>query len=204
MSPSVQESDARSTIDEIFAMLHAQGAADYMGEPVSQLEHCLQSAALAQAASADTETIIASLLHDIGRFIPAAQKVAQFIENGKYLGRASHDILGERFLREVGFSEKVCQLVGSHVVAKRYLCATEEGYWEGLSKTSKRTLEYQGGKFSDDEVRQAEADPWLKEKVAVRRWDDLAKESGAVTPPLEAYREMAVECLLASRKASRV
>lgn len=63
--------------------------------------------------------------------------------DGTYVGRSSHEILGERYLRQLGFSDKVSQLVGAHVVAKRYLTATEPGYYEALSKTSKRTLQYQ-------------------------------------------------------------
>jgi hypothetical protein len=32
--------------------------------------------------------------------------------------------------------------------------------------------------------------------VAVRRWDDLAKKPDLIVPPLEAYEEVAYECLL--------
>lgn len=67
--------------------------------------------------------------------------------DGRYVGRASHEVVGEVvgevFLRENGFPEKVCQLVGAHVVAKRYLTAVERGYWEGLSEASRTTLEMQ-------------------------------------------------------------
>ena len=102
------------------------------------VEHSLQAAHLAQQSHADPETIIAALLHDIGRFIPQASKMPAMISpDGTFVGTASHEVLGENYLRQLGFSEKVCQLVGAHVVAKRYLCATEEGYWEALSKSSK-------------------------------------------------------------------
>jgi predicted HD phosphohydrolase len=135
---------AQATVRQLFGFILAQGDADYVGEAVSQLEHSLQSADLAQRAGMDDETIIASLLHDIGRFIPAATKMPRMIStDGSNLGSASHEVLGEQYLRQLGFSEKICQLVGAHVTAKRYLCATEKGYWESLSKSSKRTLEFQ-------------------------------------------------------------
>jgi hypothetical protein len=36
----------------------------------------------------------------------------------------------------------------------------------------------------------------LEAKLAVRRWDDLAKVPKCVVPPLEAYEEVAFQCLL--------
>src|SRR5262245_37535913 len=94
------ELHARDTVQELFSFIDAQGHTDYIGECVSQLEHSLQSAVRAQDASMDDETIIASLLHDVGRFIPAADKMPKFIApDGAYMGRASHDVLGERYLR---------------------------------------------------------------------------------------------------------
>lgn len=140
----MDEQTARATIRQVFAYIHAQGNADYIGEPVSQLEHTLQAAQLARNAHCDDETVLAALLHDVGRFIPAAEKMERMVApDGTYVGRASHEVVGEVFLRERGFPEKVCQLVGAHVVAKRYLTAVERGYWEGLSEASKRTLEMQ-------------------------------------------------------------
>uniref|UniRef100_A0A8H7N0P2 HD domain-containing protein n=1 Tax=Bionectria ochroleuca TaxID=29856 RepID=A0A8H7N0P2_BIOOC len=199
--PSVEE-HTRATIRELFSFILAQGHTEYLGESVSQLQHSLQSALQAQQDNCDDETVLAALMHDVGRFIPAADKMPKLIApDGSYIGRASHDILGERYLRQLGFSEKVCQLVGSHVTAKRYLCAAENGYWESLSLSSKRTLEYQGGRFTPEQVKEAENNPWLQEKLAVRRYDDLAKNPDAVTPPLEAYQEMAYKCLLESRSS---
>ena len=141
--PSVNH-HARETIRTLFAFIHAQGNADYIGEPVSQLEHSLQTAALAQQAGADNETVIAALLHDIGRFIPSAGTMPKMIApDGMYIGRESHEVLGENYLRQLGFSEKLCELVGAHVMAKRYLTAVDVAYYEGLSPSSKATLRFQ-------------------------------------------------------------
>lgn len=138
------EEEARAVIKELFAFIEAQGQGDYLGEAVSQLQHTLQAATLAEQSGADNETIIGALLHDVGRFIPASNKMpAMIAPDGKYVGKASHEVLGERYLRQLGFSEMICQLVGAHVVAKRYLCAVDPEYWDGLSRSSKQTLVFQ-------------------------------------------------------------
>jgi len=43
------------------------------------------------------------------------------LHDGISVGRKSHDAIGEVYLRQLGFPEKVCQLVGAHVVAKRWV-----------------------------------------------------------------------------------
>lgn len=141
---SSHEADARATVKELFSFIERQGKGDYLGEPISQIEHSLQAATLAERAGADDDTIIGALLHDVGRFIPAAEKMDSMVaSDGTYIGKSSHEVVGERYLRQLGFSEKICQVVGAHVNAKRYLCAVEKGYWESLSRSSKQTLEFQ-------------------------------------------------------------
>lgn len=145
--PSV-EAHARQTVQTLFSYLEAQGRGDYIGEAISQLEHSLQTAALAKDAGSDDETVIAALLHDVGRFIPRAKDMPKMIApDGTFVGTESHEVTAEKYLRSLRFSEKVCSIVGAHVWAKRYLCATEDGYWESLSKSSKVTLEFQVGYF---------------------------------------------------------
>ena len=144
ITPKMNEETARATVRQIFDYIIAQGSADYIGEPVSQLEHTLQAAQLARDAQCDDETVLGALLHDVGRFLPAADKMPKMIAaDGTYVGRASHEIVGERYLREQGFPEKVCQLVGAHVMAKRYLTAVDKGYHDGLSDASQKTLKMQ-------------------------------------------------------------
>lgn len=143
MLPSV-ERHARQCVQELFHFITIQGNGDYIGERVSQLEHSLQAAQLAVEAGADDETVLGALLHDVGRFIPAAEKMpAMIAPDGEYVGRESHEILGEKYLRGLGFSEHICQLVGAHVMAKRYLTAVDKGYYDGLSRSSKTTLKFQ-------------------------------------------------------------
>lgn len=136
--------NAQQTVSELFKFIIQQGDSDYIGEAISQLEHSLQAGHLAVESGADEETILGALLHDIGRFIPEGDKMPPIIApDGTFVGRASHEITGERYLRQLGFSDKVCQLVGAHVMAKRYLTAVDKDYYDALSQSSKTTLKYQ-------------------------------------------------------------
>jgi predicted HD phosphohydrolase len=195
--PPTVRTRAQETIVSLFSHIREQGEKDYLGESVSQLAHSLQAAHQARISGADNETILAALLHDIGHFIPMYADMPPMIApGGCKVGRGSHDVFGEKYLRQLGFSEKICELVGAHVLAKRFLTATDQGYYDNLSERSKQTLQLQGGPFSEEEVEKAKKDPLLTEKLNVRRWDDLAKVPGMAVEPLEAYEAMAAESLL--------
>jgi 2-amino-1-hydroxyethylphosphonate dioxygenase (glycine-forming) len=101
------EQCAQETIQTLFAYIQGQGPRDYGGhdggECVSQLEHSLQAGYLAKKAGADDETVLAALLHDIGHFIPMYAEMPMLIApNGSRVGRKSHDLFGETYLRELG------------------------------------------------------------------------------------------------------
>ena len=99
---------AEETIATLFSFITVQGSSDCLGEHVSQLKHSLQAAHLACEAGADEETILGALLHDVGRFIPQSRDMPKMIApGGTFIGRASHKVLGEKYLRELGFSEKI-------------------------------------------------------------------------------------------------
>lgn len=100
----------------IFQLLQEQGDGAYIGESISQLEHCLQAAHFAEEAGADEETVIAALFHDIGQFLPLSELKSaseDMVDSsvGGSVGRKGHDKLGEDWLRMKGWPEKVCQLV---------------------------------------------------------------------------------------------
>ncbi|KAL1884435.1 hypothetical protein Plec18167_002023 [Paecilomyces lecythidis] len=202
MSISAVDAHAHQTVSQLFDILIAQGDGSYIGEPLSQLEHSLQCAHLARQDpnhGHDDEVVLAALLHDVGRFIPAALKMEKLIApDGSYVGRASHDLLGEQYLRDIGYSEKVAQLVGAHVMAKRYLTAVDKAYYDALSASSKKSLVFQGGVFDERQVKDAQQDPLLQQKLAIRRWDDQAKVPNLEVPPLSPYYDTAVKCLLES------
>lgn len=163
--------------------LLADGASKaYYGEPVSQLDHALQAAQLAQDAGADDETVIAALLHDIGHLLDEG-------EVHEELGVIDHDRQGANYLRELGFSERIAALVASHVDAKRYLVATNPAYAERLSAASTETLKLQGGPMTAQEAEAFAIDPLMKEKLRMRSWDEQAKDPEARAAPLESYRD---------------
>ena len=74
-----------------------------------------------------------------------------------------------------------------HVAAKRYLCAIEPGYFGQLSAESVRTLALQGGPMTPGEVAAFEPLPYARDAVAVRRWDDDAKDPALTAPPFSHF-----------------
>jgi len=83
----------------------------------------------------------------------------------------------------------VLEPIRLHVDAKRYLCATEPSYWAALSEGSQRSLELQGGPFSEAELQSFIAQPFAEEAVRLRRYDDLAKVPGKATPDFKYFAE---------------
>ena len=166
------------TIPDICALYERHGGRMYSGEPVTQLEHALQSAALAEAAGADAELITAALLHDLGHLLndqgdtPTARGIDDV-----------HQYFALPFLRGL-FDDRVLEPIRLHVDAKRYLCETRPGYHDALSADSKRSLALQGGTFSAAEAAEFIARPLAPRAVELRLWDDAAKLVGQRTPPL--------------------
>jgi phosphonate degradation associated HDIG domain protein len=160
-------------IAELFA---SEGAADYLGEPVTQATHMLQAAALAEHAGAGPALIAAALLHDVGHFTGtvSGRDLMTGTDN-----RHSHQ--GADWLAQ-WFGPEVTEPVRLHVDAKRYLCAIEPGYLNKLSPASVYTLGVQGGPMAAAEAAQFAASPSADDACRVRRWDDEAKDPDAATP----------------------
>ncbi|KAJ7938228.1 hypothetical protein B0H13DRAFT_2571974, partial [Mycena leptocephala] len=171
-------------------LISRQGQADYIGEPISQLEHSLQAADAAKRSGADDATVCAALLHDVGQFLPNST-AEDMLTDGVNVGKAAHEAVGAAYLASLGFPPKVCELVGAHVVAKRYLTATEPGYLEALSSASKASLKHQGGPFTPAQVKEFEEDPLAQAKIGLRRWDDQAKRTDIKASSLESFRSVA-------------
>jgi len=179
--PPSRFADPGTFVDELFAWLTDRGATNY--DPgVTQIEHALQSAALADThGSADLT--IAALLHDIGHLL-----VREHAQQPDFLcTNRRHESVGADWLQTV-FPSSVSEPVRWHVDAKRYLCAVDRNYWDGLSGASKRSLEIQGGPMSVEEVRHFEAAPWAGDAVKLRQIDDKAKVPGWPTPPLASWK----------------
>ena len=177
---------ARNIADEIFGMYKSYGGEEYAGEKVTQLEHMVQAAQLAEEEGYDEEVILAAFLHDVGHISEAANGDNEM--DG--YGIKDHEAIGAAFLRGKGFSKKLARLVESHVEAKRYLTVREPGYYDQLSDASKRTLEYQGGPMTEEEAAAFEQYPLFGLIVKMRKWDEQAKIEHKPLPDLEHYREM--------------
>ena len=181
----------QQAVNQVFGLYKTRGSDDYIGEPVSQLEHMWQAAALAEAAGADDEVVLAAFFHDLGHLCApdlAADSMAGF-------GAVNHERLGADYLRARGFSERVARLVESHVLAKRYLTYKYPSYLRQLSEASLATLAFQGGVMSAAEAAAFEQDPDADLILQLRRWDEQAKETDRPVGRLDHLKALALRHL---------
>lgn len=182
-------------IHEIREVFDAYRNIPYLGEGVTQLEHALQTAYESEKARAGDVLITAALLHDIGHMVHELP-----MEDENYVGfwtrDDGHEVVGEHWLAR-GFPEAVTQPVRWHVLAKRYLVATDPSYKDLLTPASHHVLELQGGPMNERECREFEQHQWAQDAIALRRWDDKAKVEGRTTPGLEHYLKIAARCVRA-------
>jgi phosphonate degradation associated HDIG domain protein len=169
------------TLNDVTQLLTVEGENQYGGEAVSQLEHALQCATLAEQAGETPQTITAALLHDIGHLLAKTGRIEAraSTESGDDL----HQYVALPFLRGL-FSNAVLEPIRLHVDAKRYLCATDQPYWSTLSTASKHSLIMQGGVYTPPQAIEFEAQSFAHEAVRLRRYDDLAKTPETLTPAL--------------------
>lgn len=185
------------SLDDIALLFTRHGHTQYTGEPVTQLEHALQSALLAEQEGAAPSLIVASLLHDLGHLLE---------DLGQTPTLAGIDDLHQYrvlpFLRGV-FDEAVLGPIALHVDAKRYLCATDPDYFAQLSADSVRSLQLQGGIFDVEQAAAFIDRPYAEDAVRLRRWDDRAKTAGLPTPDYAHYAGYFSQCLLQPGKSGR-
>jgi phosphonate degradation associated HDIG domain protein len=167
-------------IDEI-ARAFADRGGDAYGETVSQLDHALQCAELAQEEGAADHLIAAALLHDYGHLFEGRGEAAE-----RDARDAQHEVHGARALRR-WFGPEVTGPIALHVLAKRYLCAAEPGYEEALSPASALSLRLQGGPLTPAQCHRFERGRFAVDAIRLRRWDDAGKLAGLISPSLEQY-----------------
>jgi len=192
------EISPQQAVAQVFGLYETRGHADYIGEPVSQLEHMWQAAALAEAAGADDEVVLAAFFHDLGHL--CAPDVAE-TESMAGFGAVNHEKLGADYLRARGFSARVARLVESHVLAKRYLTYQYPSYLRQLSEASRATLNFQGGPMSATEAAAFEQDPDADLMLQLRRWDEEAKATDRPVGSLARLKELALRHLLSQPAA---
>ena len=166
------------SFDDIEHLLSTRGFHQYGREAVSQLEHALQCAQLAEQAGETPATVAAALLHDLGHLLAPGGDTAEQDDLHQYMALP--------FLRGL-LPDAVLEPIRLHVDAKRYLCTMQPGYWENLSPASQHSLVLQGGAFTVADAQRFASQPFAQEAIRLRRYDDLAKVPGLATPPLAHY-----------------
>jgi phosphonate degradation associated HDIG domain protein len=181
---------AQEIASKVLHYFHQYGDEQY-GEDITQQEHALQSALLAQQEGYEDEVIIAALLHDLGHLI-IDNASGQMEDN---LGMKNHEGIGAKYLKQRGFSDLVYQLIKGHVAAKRYLTFKYPDYYQELSEASKKTLVYQGGVMTADEAKLFEAQANFKLNLKMREWDDKGKVENTQLPEIDTFLPMIIKHL---------
>lgn len=171
------------TLSEVVSLLERRGQNQYGMEAINQLEHALQCADLAEKAGETPETVVASLLHDLGHLLAAER---EGVQEHSTQHDDLHQYMALPFIRNL-FPAAVLEPIRLHVDAKRYLCFIDAAYWGDLSNASKHSLQLQGGVFSQEQAQAFMAQPFAAEAVRLRRYDDLAKVPAKAVPPLAHY-----------------
>ena len=178
------------SLDDIETLYARHGHAQYSGEPVTQLEHALQTAHLAEQSDASDALVTACLLHDLGHLLNDQGETPTLhgIDD-------THQTFALPFLRGL-FPAAVLDAIRLHVDAKRYLCAGNDRYHARLSEDSKRSLALQGGVFDAEQAAVFLRQPGAHDAVLLRQWDDLAKQRDWRTPTLAHFMQRAARCAL--------
>ena len=181
-----------SFIDRLEELFTRRGAEAYLGEPVTISQHMLQCAALAQREDASEPLVAAALLHDIGHLAGSG---------GEYRPEDTvdrHHDEGGAMVLDGHFPPLVVEAVRLHVAAKRYLCAVDASYYDRLTPASRHSLALQGGPFDVTGIAEFEAQPFHREAVQVRLWDDGGKVSGLHVPSFVDLRPLLERVSLAA------
>jgi predicted HD phosphohydrolase len=140
------------------------------GDPVDLLAHGLQCADVLRTRYPDDLGLqLAGLVHDIGHAVGGDDP-----DHARTGAAAVRTILGDR----------VADLVGLHVEAKRYLAATET---YALSPASSLSLHRQGAAMTAPEAERFAERPEAAAAIALRRADEAAKEVGRMVPGLDTW-----------------
>ncbi|MEM7293867.1 MAG: HD domain-containing protein [Pseudomonadota bacterium] len=176
--------DAKAFVDDLIHFMVTAGVTHYDGE-VTQLEHALQTAFLADRAQDSDHAVAAALLHDVGHLLQNEHTGSHnFLETD-----CQHEVIGAQWLSMM-FPSTVTDPIADHVMAKRYLCSIRSDYWNRLSESSQRSFELQGGGLSLDRQKQFEALPHFSDTITLRWRDESAKKANRSVPQIENYRSL--------------
>ncbi|MGB3513291.1 MAG: phosphonate degradation HD-domain oxygenase [Microcoleaceae cyanobacterium] len=182
----------KPNLETIIKILSLKGDCKYTQESVTQLQHALQCATLAEACGASKELITACLFHDIGHLVHNLGE-----DGGNRRFNNHHEYLSVKYLKHL-FGKAITEPILLHVEAKRYLCAIKPDYFSTLSPASQINLELQGGVFSPQTAAQFIHKPYAKEAVQLRMWDNQAKVIGKKTPDLKYFTKIVYQAMVIS------
>lgn len=177
-------SDSAGSVSEVMDLYLEWGARLY-DEEIRQIEHALQTAALARAAASADSLVVAALLHDVGHLLAMADRDGPRDRSTDL----HHETRGAAYLAPL-FLPSVTAPIALHVRAKRYLVTVDPSYATALSPGSSASLARQGGPLGAEAVTAFESNPGWEDAVALRRWDDHGKVDGLVVPDLESYEPL--------------
>lgn len=183
MSTPWRELDTPAGVAERLVAVYEVLGDGHYDEAVSQLQHAVQTAALARGTGASDALVVAALLHDLGHLLGDEPG------SGPRERDMHHEMVAARFLAR-WYGPEVTEPIRYHVAAKRYLCATEPSYHATLSPASVRSLELQGGVMSAAEAEDFERLPGAVDAARLRRWDDLAKDPDLVVDDVRSYLDV--------------
>ena len=163
-------------INNVFSLYQKYGDKGYIGEDITQIEHAMQAALLAEKENCDSDVVLAAFLHDIGHLLAFENDNLELMDD---LGVLKHENVGADYLQKLGFSNKICDLVRNHILTKRYLITIDKNYFDNLSNASKKTFEYQGGLCSIKEILEFEQEEYYSQHIKLREYDDKAKETSS-------------------------
>ena len=191
------------SVNNIFDYFELYVECDYIGEPVTQIEHMVQAAMLAEKDNQPTEIILAALFHDIGHLIQMDYKddsnnhtsIVKKLETMGNYGIKNHEKVGAEFLRNNNINYPIPELVENHVKVKKYRTYKDKEYFKKLSPASLKTLEYQGGPMTEEEAIEFENDPLFEISLKIRDYDDAAKIENMQINSLNYYKKMLLDYL---------
>tara|TARA_B110000238_G_C16066010_1_gene412747 strand:+ start:240 stop:821 length:582 start_codon:yes stop_codon:yes gene_type:complete len=169
-------------MEEALELYKKYGNNGYIGEKVTQLEHATQCSLLAEEYCKENnvddrtrnDLVLGCLFHDIGHLIFYDNPELETMEE---YGVMHHELVGSKYLSNLGFNKNICEFVENHIITKRYLITVNPSYYEQLSDASKKTFKYQGGKLTEKELNDFKSSELFMYHLKVRDFDDKAKST---------------------------
>ena len=157
----------------------------YGESAVTELEHALQCAELADHADADDELVFAAMLHDVGRYAVPQELVFDTLQDVEIADNAlGHGERGAQLMANM-LPARSLFCIRYHAESKLYLCQKNPNYRAKLAGASVKTLAVQSTNYDQARLDELSGHRWWQDAIRVRVWDDSAKDKGRATRPLD-------------------